>query len=920
MTTILGRITPTNHVEPQPQLIEEVESLLGRPFSESADDYSVSDYTTPGLGLALFTYQATCRILAEARREDREVAQLAGSYEPQTFNQQWRLTSKKIGEISFRYHDRIQPLARHLALVQNAQRYTDQNWQELTPRLNKDQQEYVLDIIGSLRRAPRMVRYTDLQGFTDNYPVHGTTVIAPTGFGKTRLIEALAKIFYYAGQLEDSQPKTETDKTVVVCPSHIIQRQNIRALEKQLPEVSIGTLNGRKREFDAAIVVSTIDSTRTYLENNMIGGRPVGALLVDEGHHLTEPGFKQTFVQEWNGPSVVFTATPAYDLTNDVRRILPHIVEHTDLLHCVEKETLSDAEIYTLDITRADYLKLLEHYGASEEISDEFDQERAIIDRLVIDSIIPWLEEGRRGIIFCEPGGQSLNATLIAKRLSKLSLSTGKLVVAKSIDSFQNNQDPVLKDYEAGRVDIITSVAMGREGMDAIFDFVVLNRNLTSRLLGSQIFGRGMRRSSLFAVTKYLQIVNRIREHKGDRLYSMEEAFGNTEIIQGGRPREAGKSHTKNRARPADFSDFPDLVAKMLARINYTPLGQTFVGANRLSRARDKSYIRLPDILHGYVASELYAKKLLLRKRFDWQGKIEKVDGVSTLIRSYSPEAQTYLRSVLPKGRALQIKEVAQHFGVTIVRIKTIVGNPAYDIIPKDFSGRVGRPKKVYDDDHLDKIARILAKDKADEPPATAAIPEVADEQKNQDLPVAGQDEKYLKAIAADLGIHWQVVKRNLTAEEWAAAILKRYHNTRHGKYSNGWHWSSEDAANIATRLRKFISRPLPAHLVPKTPLTSLVRVGKGSVPMRDVENLLHTHGYEFEEILIVNTRSFSNCLPWAAVAILAQTYGRGLSEIAKNIDYERLPQDANDLDPDRIAYAQFIQRQFMDTSKLKKY
>lgn len=889
--------------------------------------------------------------------DDRALAAKAPDYETRAWNGQWELTVRKVAEIAFRHEKEVTHIARQLALVNHATEYLEENWTTLQQRLHPDQQTYVLDMVGSLQKPPRSVSYLDDLGTPQRTDVLGMTVVAPTGFGKTRLIESSMRLLAAGKQLEHSTYGQRPVRALLVTPSIAIQDQAAKHLEESLPDVTVGVMNADKKQPSADVVVVTIDIFNDYFEDGCINGHPVDVLMIDEVHHLSEPIFRKTFLEQWRGMTVGFTATPAYDLLRDVRNIIPHVVEHSNIMSLIENGRLNDGQIFTFMIDQMVYARLLEHYGLTPTDAQVRALSRDVIDTLVIEFVTPLLEQGRRGIIFCEQGDSAYYAKRLAGRFSALTLANGTQVTAAAMDSYSGNQRDVIKKFRDGKLQVVTTVDTGREGLDAEFDFVIINCNLISRLRGHQIVGRGTRPSKRFPVTVYAQFSNRLSKARHlEQLYSLEEAFGNTGFLEQGRTLRGYHPNQNNATTPGavEISEFPDIIAEILARLDQAPIGETFAGVNRGAWAIEEGMVPLRDLIAGYNTTELRANKRLRSAGYSWRGQYEKTEEGWRLVQYYWPEAREFLHQTFPRHEALTKLETAAYFGVT-------PGTLEYLTAKHKITGRAvarhdrGRHPTCFDEDELEAIGAAIkttpglgpgdgnVKDAAAElgidelsvlkllgltktkrfSPNGSSFPLTADELARLRLefariPLAGPGEMHMALLAETAGVDWQVVDRNMTSEERLAARPKRYRDKR-GFLREAPVWPADISLAIVKRMEKFKARKLPAYLLPAGPLRNLVR-SFGSTPYPKIKAILTEGGFATEDIIIEGTRSASRCLSWPAIEHLISVMGKGYGRYSMDIDFARLPTGPHDLDPEKIAYAQQIQQRFIAPDKLQKY
>lgn len=959
-----------------PELIEEVEALLGTSFFPE-EEYTSELPEGTELGYKEFVYNAALRLFAQVRRDDRLQALAEPNYNAKTWTEEWRVTLRQVAEVAFRHTQEATFLSRQLALINKAADYVDQSWEELTKDLYPDQQAYIIDIVNSLQKEPRRVAYCE-NNTVDTTSVAGVTVLSPTGSGKSHLMKATAAILGVGQPLEYTIKGEAPVRGVFVAPSHIIQGQLTRMFREAFPECTVGRLSDKYFEPDADFVITTIPMFVKHFRDNRIAGKPVDVVMIDEVHHLTAPEFKNTFLTQWDGITVGFTATAAYDLERDVRNIIPHVVDRESVITLIESGRLNDGQIFTFLIDDIAYDMLRDRYGLSKDNIKTQAIIREVVDTFVMEFVTPLLEEGRRGIIFCEQGAKAYYANRLAERLNtEVTLSNGQTITAAAMSSYANNQERVVADYKAGKVNIITTVNTGREGLDADFDFVIINCNIVSRLRGHQITGRGPRPSERFPVTTYAQFsTHKLSEKAYERFYSIEETFsGADRVIRPGRTireslaaertrlqndEEGNKSSlpssTRKKIPPGgiDISEFPDIVQDLLKRVSCNSIGEAFTGVERGKWAVQEGMLPLEEILEGFDTSPLLARKLLRKAGYAWRGRYEKTaDGQTRLAYYYTPEARDYLRDILPKGRMLSEFELAGYFNASVTLIREIIEE-------KEITGRMvvrgkGRPPTCYDEDAIRTIGNALKEIPGTQPgdttarnlareldtdvqvilkvaglhnekrrligkafPLTAAEAEAV-RKEFAAIPMATPGEVTLSRIAEIVGTNRPVVDRNLSDELRTHGTLKRYYD-KSGKHTKGIVWPPHIALQIVESMRKFKSEKLPAHLLPITLARKLVSP-LSNVPRKELFDLLERGEFKPEEMIITGTNSFSVCLSWPAIAYLREVLQKKVTKRTMNVDFSRLPAGPDDLDPDKIAYAQSLQQGFlMKPHQLKDY
>jgi hypothetical protein len=954
-----------------PQFLEEANALLQAASEKPASsflDLSAETLVQEDKGFQRHLYRSFLRAIATARAHDRNQVKNRGHFLPEIFNEAWgrELKSKKLARIAL--DQNISFLARQHALVTEAERSFHERWEELQGELYADQQPYAMDLIASLQKAPRSVQYTDREGNLKHKNIFGVTAIAPMGAGKSHLIEMCTTV------IADSAIDRHL---VLVVPSLTLQQQLLTKFRKDLPHLRIGALSGEVADdpSENELMIITVGAFNAHFRNNALQGQPIDMIMIDEAHHLTQPEFKQTWLEHWNGHTMGFTATPAYNLDKDARALLPHIVEHTNAMELIEAGRLNDGQIFTFLIDDELLQELAVHYGVELTKSELKVIVREILDSLVIDFVKPLIEEGRKGIIFCEPGDEAWNARELARRLEEdegAKLSGGRSMRAAAMYSKGKNQHDILRRYREGELDIITTIDTGRESLDAEFNFVILNTSIDSRLSGRQKVGRGMRPNKQFGVTIYAQLINNITSLVPVRHnpFLIEEAFGQLPAtFQQGRTLRSGPKESKPRTPQAtpheqppegvDISKLEPILQTILQRFDRRPIGESLRSGRQDAWILEGGLQPLHKILLGYNITEKRAMKILRAEGYMWRGKYEELDGRRRLVYYYGPEAIEYLRSKLPSGRAFNKEEAAAHLGISVRLFEYIESQPANAIEGKELV-RPGRITAIcYTEDTM-ALAEIALKKIPGMQPGDRPIREVAAEMDvseahirsllgiqdskryhvnkafhlTQDeiaeakrifysLPDAADTDKNLTAITEATGVQGRTIKRELEPEEQSLGEEKKYVN-KQGRLLHGIMYPQEVWEPLQERLiKKYRSRQLEAHIIllNKKTLKSIVRNGSKQ-DIEEVAKTLASQGYTVEPITVVGNKDPSLSIEWPAVAALQREYGapRRATKHGLIIDFSRLPVDSGDLNPAKIAYAQEIQKYFLRDDQLKTY
>ncbi len=950
----------------EPQFLEEVNTLL-EAASSGAASLSLSNFEPEApaqaeLGFEGFVYRTCLRAIAAERARDRAEASEKITYLPSHFNECWELTTKKIAALAL--DPRTSFLARQHVVINEAKDSFNERWDELKKELYADQQPYALDLIASLQKAPKTAQYTDRQGKLRLKDVLGVTAVAPTGSGKTHLMEMCATV------IADSAVHRSI---VLVVPSLAALRQLLGKFREDLPHLRIGGMSSETHDppDENELMILTSEAFTANFRNNHLDGHPVDMLMIDEVHHLTAPEFSQTWLEHWDGHTMGFTATPAYNLSKDVRAILPHVVEHSDIMSLIDDERLNDGQIFTFAIDDDFFEELAINYGIDLTEAASAETIRYAIDSLVIDFVRPLIQEGRRGIIFCEPGDTAWNARELARRLAETELDDGRTIQADAMYSEADNQHDIMERYFNGDLQVVTTVDTGRESLDAPFNFVIMDCTVKSRLRGKQITGRGTRRNEQFGVTIFAQFINNLISQipLKHNPFLFEEAFDElpTEFHQGRtlrgyRSRQTPEgSQDSIQRRPArgaiDISTLSPLIQKALAKIDRHPVGESFRNTRQNAWIVEDGMQPLREALLGYDIHEKRARKILHNAGFTWRGKYEEVDGKKILVHYYSAEAIAHLHSKLPRGQVFNRLEAAARLGISAELFDYLVSQPANGIKGQEAVREGKKTADCYNEEAM-AMAEIAVQKVPGTQPGDRPVQDVAEEMgidkrglqrligiqnskryfvngafhltaaeiieaKNvfYDMPEAQPTDKTLSAIAEKLEVDEGFVRKRVTDAEKAQGVRKRYKDKR-GYTVYGSVWAEENWKPIVERLEKSKPRPLEAHLIHLNgrTLSAMLRFGSDL----DVEELakdLTEKGYTVEHVAIIDNKITSYCVTWPVIAALQRERGEPrLTRRTPKIDFDRLPAGPDDLDPGKIAYAQEIQQRFLRPEQLKRY
>lgn len=678
---------------PGPEFLAETEALLrttafyDEERAELVDggNFGELDIAELGVRTALYTY--SLRLIAEERWRDR---QQANPDDPEGWNEEWRktnLTHKHLASLALKHESEADTMRRQLALVNNAEQFLSeyQADREGDFQLYSDQEE-LLQQIAAFLTAEQPAQITkdqvDKFGIARTRFQKGATVIAPTGSGKSVVMGYTADMCGIGETPEDSQSPL---RMLIVEPSQDLVEQftgktGDDSFRRAARGKSVGAYYQHEKEHLADVVVATEAQFINGCRNGLFFGEEFDILAIDEVHRVTGPRFSRILNEHWDRPAIGFTATPDYHPQKDARQVLPYEIrvrdkavseDKSELLAYIKRGRLNGAQLHTFMIDPKDYAdQFPEHDLSSPKIYNKLG--RRLLDNKVVDFISAQVQEGRRGIVFCEPGDYARHARKLAERLSDPGKNTaGRSIRAKAIGRFNRTQTnwKTIDEYHRGEIDVLLTVEKGREGLNGEFDFVVVNTKTKSFLKLRQIVGRGPRLSKKFPITRYAEFVLPNFDH------SIWQVFG-LEQIQQGQIVHAGDSDASNRATGI-AKPLPAPLEELSGRIDGKLIDEIFIAQSANKEiAVPEDYVSISAIASRFDLPESYAAQRLRRLGYANVSRWEEANSQRSLVRYFEPNAVTHFdeNPVAPMAtqEMLPIAEVRKKLGVSIGYLTSI--------------------------------------------------------------------------------------------------------------------------------------------------------------------------------------------------------------------------------------------------------
>lgn len=376
-------------------------------------------------------------------------------------------------------HEKLAPeITQYKALKALDNYLNETEWQYKGERKEEHQEEILGDILDGISVG-------QLQGHVDS----------ATSTGKAYLIAKLAEAFSAHGM-----------RVLVLAPKKVTANQLVGANGTQgigkfaphIPKVD-RHFGGDKATAESRVVASTYQSLNNFAADGSLGEFDV--VLADEAHlglgEVTSQSLKSFSP---NAIKIGFTATPEYGSNKSVREIFPNTYHELGLREAIEggKVSAVEAAIFTTG----------EKIRVQRQSGDFTDNELSRLIHLksrnnkAIEIAKNLVSDNRQGVVSCVPGAGLAHARLLMRELNDQVVIDNKTgeernIVAAAVGSHLTDEqnELILKEYEAGNIDVLTFVNQLTEGWDSQKASFLINLCPTTSIVKiKQLLGRVIRK------------------------------------------------------------------------------------------------------------------------------------------------------------------------------------------------------------------------------------------------------------------------------------------------------------------------------------------------------------------------------------------------------------------------------------------
>lgn len=311
--------------------------------------------------------------------------------------------------------------------------------------------------------------------------------VAATGLGKTIIFCAAAR--------------ARGGRTLILAHRDELVSQAVTKVREVWPDVDVGIVKAAQNDVDAQVVVASVQTLarekrlRQLLDAPASMLRPVDPfdlVVVDEAHHAAAESYRfildEMHAGQDDGPLLLgVTATPDRGDGKGLDDLFDEVVWNYDMLWGIRSGFLADVQARRIVLTALDLSGVKVRRG---------DYDAGAAGRALQDADAPayivkaWREHAadRHTIVFTPTVA---TADEVATEFRHHGVRAAMVSGETPIDERRT----ILRDYAAGRIQVVANCAVLTEGFDdPRTDCIIVARPTKSRALFTQMVGRGTRR------------------------------------------------------------------------------------------------------------------------------------------------------------------------------------------------------------------------------------------------------------------------------------------------------------------------------------------------------------------------------------------------------------------------------------------
>lgn len=302
-------------------------------------------------------------------------------------------------------------------------------------------------------------------------------VVIPTGGGKTVIFSELIR-----------QEAAERGRIGVLVHREELATQAGQKYQSVNPGASFGVVKAERNEVNAPVVIASVQTLARKHRREQLSG--IGLWVVDECHHAVSKSYIDV-LEHYGVPAVGFTATLARGDGKALGTVWEKISYEYPLLRMIRKGYLVDVRGIQVKVPGLDLANLSKTAGDYREGELGERLEQSIAPETVAKA---YREHGVRPDGSVRPGILFAPTVATAHVFAEALVAEGFRCQAVWGDMPAEDRRRVLRDFEDGKIDVLSNCMLLTEGFDSPrAEIVVIARPTESAPLYNQMVGRVLR-------------------------------------------------------------------------------------------------------------------------------------------------------------------------------------------------------------------------------------------------------------------------------------------------------------------------------------------------------------------------------------------------------------------------------------------
>lgn len=304
-----------------------------------------------------------------------------------------------------------------------------------------------------------------------------------------------------------SYTSTVQGRTMIIVPSQELRQQTIEKLQAIDPDIDVGSVQGNINEVSNKIIVATRQSlthSKSKRIEEILKHGQFESLIFDECHQACGQVSKIINKIKSNNVKIIgFTATP---FNRELNNIFSGIGYQKSIIDTIQEGFLCEPRAMMVHSTTSLVgVKTVAGEFNQKELEDAVDTPQR--NRLIVKAYREYANKRKSTLVFCV-GIDHLNHVVEEFK------SEG--IYCKGLDSTYSKEDrkAIIEEFKSGKLPVLVNCGVLTTGFDhPETDCIILARPTKSKILYTQIIGRGLRLADEKEDCLLIDITDNCRSH-----------------------------------------------------------------------------------------------------------------------------------------------------------------------------------------------------------------------------------------------------------------------------------------------------------------------------------------------------------------------------------------------------------------------